>query len=91
MEFTTNTKNSDNLTNLEIYSNFGEELKNIIIILLLMIIIIIPFPKSTTSTNIHIHHFQTTFMCPRSIAGVTFDLVTRFRLSLLLYTASGYS
>ena len=27
-----------------------------------------------------------TFMCPRSIAGVPFDLVRRYRASLLLYT-----
>ena len=31
-------------------------------------------------------YFKTTFMCPRSIAGVPFDSVKRFRASLLLHT-----
>jgi len=32
-------------------------------------------------------HFKITFMCPRSIAGVPFDLVRRFRATLSLHTA----
>jgi len=44
----------------------------------------IPIQKSTI--NIHLHHFKTTFMCPRSIAGVLFDSVRRFRATLLLHT-----
>jgi len=32
---------------------------------------IMTIPKSTT--NIQIHHFKTTFMCPRSIVGVPSD------------------
>jgi len=47
-------------------------------------IIIIPIPKCTT--NIQIHHFKTTFMFRRSIAGVPFDSVRRFQASLLLHT-----
>jgi len=47
-------------------------------------IIIIPISKSTA--NVHIHHFYTTLMCQRSIAGVPFDLVGRFQASLLLRT-----
>jgi len=31
-------------------------------------------------------HFKTTFMCPRSFAGVPFDSVRRFRAALLLHT-----
>jgi len=38
----------------------------------MIILLIIPIPKSTT--NIHIHHFKPTFICPRSNAGVPFDL-----------------
>ena len=51
-----------------------------------MIIVIIPIPEPTTT--IHINHFKTTFMCPRSIAGVPLDSVgpQRFRASLLLRT-----
>jgi len=37
-----------------------------------MIIVIIPIPEPTTT--IHINHFKTTFMCPRSIAGMPFRL-----------------
>ena len=48
--------------------------------------IIIPVPKSTT--NIQIHHFKTTFVCPRSIAGVLSDSVRCFRASLSLHTTS---
>ena len=36
--------------------------------------------------NIQMHHFKTTFMCPRSIVGVLFDSVSRFQTSLLLHT-----
>ena len=36
--------------------------------------------------NIQIHHFKTTFMCLRSIAGVPFDSAGRFRASFLLHT-----
>ena len=43
----------------------------------------IPYPKYTT--KIQIHHFKTTFVCPRSIASVLFDSVRRFRASLLLH------
>jgi len=39
-------------------------------------------PKSTT--KIQIHHFKSTFMCPRSNAGVPFDSV--IQASLLLHT-----
>jgi len=39
----------------------------------------------TSTTNIQIHHFKTSFMCPRSIAGVPFDSVGRFWASLLLH------
>ena len=46
---------------------------------MITIIIIVTISKSTT-TNIHIHHFKTTFMCPRSIAGVLFDSAVRFWL-----------
>ena len=37
----------------------------------------IPFPISTTS--IQEHYMKTTFMCPRSMVGVPFDSVRRFR------------
>ena len=46
---------------------------------MIIIRIIITIPKSTT--NVHIHHFKTTCMCPRSIrgnAGVPFDSAGRF-------------
>jgi len=49
-----------------------------------IIIIIISIPNSTN--NIHVHVFKTTFMCLRSIAGVPFDSVGRFRASLVLRT-----
>jgi len=55
-----------------------------IIIIIIITIIINTIPKSTT--NIHINNFKTTFMCPRSIAGVAFDSAGRFRASLLLHT-----
>jgi len=50
-----------------------------------IIIITITIPQSNTTTNIQIHHFNTTFMCPRSIAGVPFGSVgpRRFRATLL--------
>ena len=35
-------------------------------------------------------YFKTRFMCPRSIAGVAFDFVRRFRASLLLHTTCMY-
>jgi len=38
-----------------------------------MVIMIIIIPQSTTSTNIHIHYYNTIFLCPKSIAGVPFD------------------
>ena len=44
----------------------------------------IPFSKFTT--NIQIQYFKTTFMCPRSIAGVPFGSVRRFQASLLVHT-----
>ena len=45
-------------------------------------------PKSTTATNVQIHHFNTTFVCERSIVtvGVLFDSVGRFWDTLLLFT-----
>jgi len=46
-------------------------------IVMTIMIISVPFPKSTT--NLQIHHFKTTFMCPRSIATVLFESVRRFR------------
>ena len=42
--------------------------------------------------QVHIHHLNfddTTSMCPRSIAGVPFDLVGRFQATLLLCTTWG--
>jgi len=39
---------------------------------------------SKSTTNIRIHHFKTTFMCPRTIAGVLADLVRSLRTTLLL-------
>jgi len=54
------------------------------IVVKIIIIIIIPIPKSFT--NIQIHHFKTTLMRARSIAGVPFDSVGGFRGSLLLHT-----
>jgi len=45
----------------------------------------IPYPQYTSS--IQIHSLQPTFMCPRSITGVPFDSVRRFRATLLLHTA----
>jgi len=50
--------------------------------MIVIITITIPFPKCTI--NAEIHQFKTKFMWPRSIARVTFDLVRRFRASLLL-------
>jgi len=49
-----------------------------------LIISTIPIPQDPI--NIQIHHFKATFMCPRSISGVLFDSVRRFRPSLLLHT-----
>jgi len=49
-----------------------------------MLMIIITISKSTT--HIHKHHFKTTFMCPRSMAGVPFDSVRRNRAISLLHT-----
>jgi len=37
------------------------------------------------------HHFKTTFMCPRSIAGMPIDLVRRFWASLLLHVRRFYA
>jgi len=48
--------------------------------------IVILWISTSESTNMHIHHFKTTFICPRSIAGVLFDSVRRFRASVLLHT-----
>jgi len=42
--------------------------------------------QSNSSINIQIHPFKTTFMCPRSIAGMPFNSVRRFLASLLLHT-----
>jgi len=39
--------------------------------IIIVIVQRITLPKYTT--DIHIHHFKTTFMCPRSFAGVPFD------------------
>jgi len=47
-------------------------------------IIIITIPNSTT--DIQHHHFEPTFMCPRSMAWVPFDSARCFRDSLLLHT-----
>ena len=44
----------------------------------------ISYPQSTS--NIQIHSLQPTFLCLRSITGVPFDSVRRFRASLLLRT-----
>jgi len=54
------------------------------IVAITAIIIIIAISKYTT--NIHIHHLKTTFMCPRSIAGVPFDSVGILQTTLLLRT-----
>ena len=54
--------------------------------MIIIITIIIKIPKSTTATNIQIHHFNTTFVCERSIVGVLFDSVGRFQDTLLLCT-----
>jgi len=51
-----------------------------------LVVITIPIPQSTI--HIQIYHFKTTFICLRSIAGVPFDSVRRFRASLLLHTTS---
>jgi len=44
----------------------------------------IPYPQYIPNIQIHSLPSQPTFMCPRSIAGVPFDSVRRFRTSLLL-------
>jgi len=42
--------------------------------------------NNKSTTNVYMHHFKTTFMCPKSIAGVPFDSDRRFQASLLLHT-----
>ena len=56
----------------------------VIIIVIIIRVIEVSIPKSTT--NIHIHHFKTTFMCPRSSTGVPFDSVGILWTNLLLCT-----
>ena len=56
----------------------------IIIIIVIITVLIGTIPQSTT--NIHIHHFKTTLMCPRSIAGVPFDSVEILRTTFVLCT-----
>jgi len=69
-------------------SEKGEKKEKKLAIIIPIIIISITIPKSTTATNIQIHHLNTRFMCPRSIAGVAFDSVGRFRVALLLRPTS---
>jgi len=57
-------------------------------IIIVIIMIIITVPKSTT--NIHIYYIKTTFMCPRSIAGVPFDSAGCFWAFLLLHTTCAF-
>jgi len=52
----------------------------------MIIIIIIAITIPTSTTNIHIHHFKTTSMCPRSIAGVLFDSVGILGTTFVLCT-----
>ena len=54
--------------------------------IIIIILIVIPVPKSTTDTQIQ--RFKTAIICPRSIAGMLFDSVRRFRASLSLNTTS---
>jgi len=59
-----------------------KEKKLTVIILIIMILITILKFRATTATDIQIHHFNTTLMCLRSIAGVPFDSVGRLRAAL---------